>query len=113
MKSVAQILVAFLPIILAGVIPFIRILRGGRILVAFAVCWLLLVAWMFIFSLLVPLAVAQFDLDVARVVSSSWVPEGPAVTAMAFFGWGYAGIIVGLALLVKRIVTQFRLIKSC
>jgi hypothetical protein len=34
---------------------------------------------------------------------SGWVPEGPAVIAILFFGWFYAGLTVGLARLTSRV----------
>jgi hypothetical protein len=59
---------------------------------------------MFVFSLVIPLVAYQIDRDFGREVATHWVPEGPAVVAMAFFGWFYAGITVLLALLVRRVV---------
>lgn len=109
MKAVAQIAVAIAPVLLAGVFPFLRVLRGGRLRGAFVMCWGLLILWFFVFSMVIPLVAFQIDRDFGRTVSN-WVPEGPGVVAMAFFGWLYAGITVLFALLVRRV---FRSPKSC
>ena len=107
MKAVAQIIVAFAPAILAGAFPFVSVLRGGRVGRAFAIGWVSLIAWLFVFCFIVPLIAYQIDRDLGREVEAHWVPEGPAVVAVTFFGWFYAGIIVLLALLVRRVVRWF------
>jgi glucan phosphoethanolaminetransferase (alkaline phosphatase superfamily) len=104
MKALAQIAVAFMPLILAGVFPFVQVLRGRRVWVAFAHCWVLLVAWMAVFSFFGPVLADQIGKDFGREVATNWMPEGPGVVAMAFFGWIYAGITVLLALIVKRVI---------
>lgn len=108
MKAFAQIIVAFAPVILAGVFPFVRVLRGGRVWVAFAIGWVSLVAWMFVFCFIIPLVAYQIDPDFAVEVAMHWVPEGPAVVAVTFFGWFYAGIAVLLAMIVRKLVRWFK-----
>jgi hypothetical protein len=97
LKTAAQITVAFAPLFLAGIYPFICVFRKGRLLRPFFLCWALLVFWMFIFCIVVPLVAGQFNRELAHTIEAEWVPEGPAVVAIVFFGWFYAGIVVFLA----------------
>jgi hypothetical protein len=101
LRTIAQIAVAFAPVILAGAIPFIRITRGGRVTSAFFICWGLLIFWVAFFSLGLPIIASGFSRELTHTVSR-WVPEGPAVIAMVFFGWFYAGITVLLSVMVVR-----------
>ncbi len=96
MKTVAQIIFAYAPAIIAGIIPFRRIVRGGSVKWAFFLCWGLLIVTFALWSLGIPLICAAFSRNLAREVWS-WVPEGPAVFALVIFGWVYAGITVVLA----------------
>lgn len=98
-KIAAQIVVAFAPLIIAGVLPFIRVVKGGSPLRWFFLCWLFLVVTMALLSLGAPIAVGMFSKEAAREVSR-WVPEGPHVFLMVLGGWFYAGIIVGVAYIV-------------
>jgi hypothetical protein len=107
LNAVAQVLVEFAPLILAGAIPFQRVLRGGGIGRWFLICWISLIAWTFVFSLIIPAIVLQIDHDLKREISG-WFPDGTVVAAMLFFGWFYAGITVCLALLVKKAFRSFR-----
>jgi len=108
MKVSAQVLVAFAPFLLASVFPFFRVVRSGRAWRAFTICWISLVGWMFVFSIIIPLVAGIISRDFGREVALHWVPEGPAVMAAAFTGWFYAGITVLLALLVRRVVEWSR-----
>src|SRR5436190_14551226 len=71
MKAVAQIAVAFAPAILAGAFPFMWIIRGGSVAKAFSVCWGLLIAWMFFFSLVIP--------SVAFQLIATWEERWPSI----------------------------------
>ena len=55
-----------------------------------------------------PFGRVSIDRDLGREVALHWVPEGPAVVAMVFFGWFYAGILVLLAFLVRRVVVKLK-----
>lgn len=101
MRTIAEMTVSFAAAFLAGAIPFMRIIRGGRITSAFFMCWGLLVFWTAFFSLGLPIIAGGFSREVAQSVSR-WMPEGRAVVAMLFFGWYYAGITVLLAVGVAR-----------
>ena len=103
MKATAQILVAFAPVILAAIFPFLRVLSGKSVWWAFALCWVSLIAWEFAFALIIPLAINAIDRDLGREIFLDWAPEGPCVVAMTFFGWLYAAITVFLAMLVRWI----------
>jgi hypothetical protein len=94
---VAQILVAFAPLFLAGVYPFICVFRKGRLLRPFFLCWAFLVLWMFIFALVIPMVAGQFSRDFDHILERDWLPEGPVIIATIFFGWFYAAIVVFLA----------------
>lgn len=103
MKVFAQIFVAFAPVLLAGAIPFIRVVRSGSAWRAFFLCRGFLVFWVAFFSLGIPLICSGISRELAHGVSS-WVPEGSAIVAIAFFGWFYAGITV----LAAGIISGFR-----
>jgi hypothetical protein len=96
LKTSAQIVVAFLPIIIAGMLPFVRVVKGSSPLRWFFLCWMFLVMTIAVFSLGLPLAFGSFSREAGNEVSR-WVPEGPSVILTIFFGWFYAGIIVGFA----------------
>lgn len=99
----ARYIVAFAPWLLACPLPFVRVLQGGSAVRAFFFCWLLLVSWMSVFAIGIPYIAYQVSPDFARSMSS-WLPEGPAVVAIVFVGWVYAGPTVLLALFVRRML---------
>lgn len=101
MRAIAHITVALAPLFLAGALPFIRVFKGGRLWPWFMVCWVSLVAWMFVFCLVIPMLASTFDPELGREIATRWVPEGPAVVAMIFMGWFPAAILVWCALLVR------------
>lgn len=101
MKPALQLLVAFAPVLLAGAWPFRRVSRGAPAGRWFLACWAMLVGWMAFFSLVVPLVASMIDRDLGKVVFT-WVPEGPAVIAMLFFGWFYAGLVIGVAVIFRH-----------
>jgi hypothetical protein len=71
MRAIAQILVSFVPLLLAGALPFMRVARAGRIKGAFFMCWGLLVFWVAFFSLGIPLIVAGFSRELAHVSAAA------------------------------------------
>jgi hypothetical protein len=102
MKTAAQFLVALAPLVLAGGLPFARVVRGASGWKWFFLCWALLVVWMFLFCFVIPLGINALDRELGRE-AFKWVPEGPAVIAMLFGGgWLYAGPIVWLAMIVRK-----------
>jgi TRAP-type C4-dicarboxylate transport system permease small subunit len=62
---------------------------------------------MFFFSLLLPGLVALFDRNLARTISTDWLPEGSAVVAAAFMGWFYAATTILLAVLARFLAARF------
>jgi hypothetical protein len=107
MKAAAQIAVAFAPLLLACTFPFLRVVQGRRVFPEFAKCWGLLIFWMFVFTLVIPLGLGQIKHSWGRE-AFNWVPEGPALVAITFMGWMYAGPIVGLAVCVRQLVRKFK-----
>jgi hypothetical protein len=94
---------AFAPFVLSAILPFIRTLRGRRLVSSFFICWGLLVLWNFLFAFGVPV----IGDTVGRHLDErlfDWAPEWSAVVKMAYFGWFYAGITVLLSLLVRLVV---------
>ncbi len=55
-----------------------------------------------VFAFIIPVVAFQVDRDLGREIAAHWMPEGPAVVAVTFFGWFYAGLTILLALLVRR-----------
>jgi hypothetical protein len=102
MKMVAQLLLDFAPLGLAGGLPFVRVIRGESGWKWFAVCWVSFVVWMFVFSFVIPMAINSYDRELGRE-AFNWVPEGPVVIAMLFIGWLYAAPVVWLGLLVRKV----------
>jgi hypothetical protein len=107
MKMVAQVLVDFAPLVLAGGLPFLRVVRGESGWKWFLVCWVSLVVSMFVFCFVIPMAIHSYDRELGRE-AFNWVPEGPAVILMLLMGWLYAAPVVWLGLLVRKVREVWR-----
>ena len=108
MKIAAQILVAFSPLLLAVGYPFVAVLRGRDLGNSFLICWVSLVGWQFVFSLVLPIIAVQISRELAHEISFYWVAEPPAVCALLFMGAFPAGVTVLLALLLRQFIHLFR-----
>jgi hypothetical protein len=102
-RTVAQLAVAFAPLLLTAIPPFIRVLRTGKFLRAFFTCWGLLVFWIAFFSVGIPLISHLIDPAADKWICN-WVPDPPGIIGIIFFGWYPAGVIVLIAFLTKRAI---------
>jgi len=100
MKTVAQLAVAFAPLFLAATFPFIRTIRTGRYVRYFFICWGSLVAWLFVFSVIVPLVAYQINKGFGAEVIE-WVPDPPGVLAVLFIGWLPTAVLILIAALIR------------
>ncbi len=101
----AHIAFDFLPFLLAGAFPFRRVVRGGSLIRALMICWVLLIFWFLVFGLALPLLASQIDREFGRAVFR-WVPDGTDVGAVMVMGWFPAAIVVFIAAGVRRIAQR-------
>ena len=81
--------------------PLVAVLRRKRFLKTILTAWLLLFGYMLCLCLLLPGEVTLFDRGFGREMSSTWVPEGPAVAAALLVGW-LPPLMAGLVALFIR-----------
>ena len=106
LEAAAQIIVVvgleWLPCLWA----FARIVRGRQVFGSFFLCWASLVIWHLFFIAVLPLSLYAINEKAGRTFSQ-WVPEGPAVIAVAFVGWIPAGVTVLLGILTRDLTRHF------
>jgi len=107
MKEAAQIAVALAPLFFAAVFPFIQTIRTGRYVRYFFICWGSLVAWMCVFSMILPLAAYQIDKSYEAEMYE-WVPNPRGVSAMLFSGWFPAAGVILIATFVRYSFQWFK-----
>lgn len=108
MDTAIGFVIAFAPWICAGVVPFIRVLRGYPVGKAFKLCWGLLILFFLIWSLVIPSIIYHFDKDMGSEAFFHWVPESTGFVPVVVFGWAYAGITVLPAWLIRLVFEYFQ-----
>lgn len=87
--------------------PLVAILRGKRVLRTVVIGWGLLFIYMFSLCFLIPMLVSVFSRDLANEMWRSWVPEGPAVAAIAIMGWMPPLMAVVIGMVIKSALNRF------
>ncbi|MGB8352554.1 MAG: hypothetical protein WCD79_01570 [Chthoniobacteraceae bacterium] len=110
MKSVFEIAITYAPEVLAGIFPFIRILRGGRALTSFFLCWGLVVFWTFVFAI-APVVAGFVSTSVSHELDS-WTPGLYIPIAMVFSGWYSSSVTILLGLIFRLFGQRLNLYKD-
>ncbi len=93
MKDLASAAMDLGPLVLSGIIPFVRVLRGRSLGKSFLLCWALLVLSFFLFTFCFPVAVSCVDPNIGIEVFKL-TPDTTTVGVSLFMGWFWAAIVV-------------------
>ena len=94
-----------IPLFLALILPFIKVLRGGKLAKSFFIAWGALIFSYLFFSILLPCSIVLIDRHIASIMCN-YLPQPPFVVAMLFLGWIFAGIAVFLAYFIRVIIQK-------
>jgi hypothetical protein len=107
MRTTFIITTTLIGIMVAYGYPFVAILRGKRVLRTIGIGWALVFLGMLTICLLLPMLVSVFNKDFAKEMLNSWVPELPAVVAVAVMGWVPPLVAVAIGMIVKSLLNRF------